>query len=176
MSLATLAILTACDEVIAGTIGSVRTITAGDYLPGVYDDQELAESQLLMSTKARAETRFAAVSPHQARATAKGSRTIYQLAIVVDVRRAFTLESTMVHTTRRIANAAAAADASAIAEALEWRNLSQTSAAVSTDLASAQLVWDGSDIGGYEIVSDRVGRIHSTHKFHGIAIVTVPTS
>ena len=137
MTLAAAAILTAIEEVCLGTIGSVETVTAGTVERGAYqpvDDDRIAAAA---RTKPRFEVewkgeRDTGLVPRMS------SHASYEIKLLV--RLVYPTDFELQPDERRAQRAAGAVTANKIRNALTRPgNLTQTSAAVATELASGCL-------------------------------------
>ena len=138
MTLAATPILTAVKEVLLGTLGTTRTITAGAFQYGKHgglNDEELARKAFV---KPIVDVQFLAAERSPTTTGIYSSFGIYELALQVSV--AYYLSAEPLDSSRETARALALDDGDKIIQALTYPgNVRQTSAAVSTGLVSGLL-------------------------------------
>lgn len=163
-------IVTAVEELIEGTIGSVRTISAGDFQADTYyqgqDDDAKAVATLVKKS-------FDVVPNGQERtdATLSERHSLVIIRVFIRLLVAYRTNAQVVAAQRKAVRNLAHEDAESIRQALSYPgNLTQTSGAAATNLISGLLQKDGPlqvvredwDANLYETQHDYIGLVQCT--------------
>lgn len=172
------AIRTAIAELMQGTLGSTRKLTANVFMFGVFDGQPLAAQQA-QSMDSRYRHRFdvqvSSARPHKA--TPISSKANYRIeARAVTIRVSTHLASSADESARTAARDLAEQDCSDAIGVLSYPgNLTVTSAAAATGITSGMLVGsdDGQGVPRWEFVSEDWKSQLLVSRIMGVAIVNV---
>jgi len=158
-------IRTAIDELLVGTIGTIRKVTANSVQKGHDDEDAMAAISLTMATY---EVIFGAIKNNSATPLSlKGSYRLVDLPITIEIKKH--LPSNIEMTERDTARAAAVALADQIAQAIGYPdNLLQTNGALATGIIDGMF----QDTRISELMEDWDKEV-LTIKVYGTAIVKV---
>lgn len=132
------AVLEAAEEVLAGTIGSVRTVGADELERGAYAGMSDEKLRMAVLVKTRAEVELVEDETTGIVANETADLSIDQLTL--RVRLAFSTESELDADARRTVRATCLSTADTCRDALAWPgNLAATSGGTSTGLAGQAL-------------------------------------
>ena len=165
------AILTRIREVLEDGQGSLRSISstrfAGD-LPEGLDPTEDARRAI---SAPRIEAKITGISRHSQSPPVTGNMLLYSVAIEVRVVRTVTRTEQLTDDDRVTLQALAAEDTDVVRQALEWPgNLTQTEAAVTTDLASGLLRYASTKDMVRGAVNGGAQTMETVHSFTGVVI------
>jgi len=164
-------------EVLEDAYGSLRTITAGTYegdFPQGLDEAE-AQRRSLIAPRTRVNVNVIGRSPYSP--PINGSLIIYDLNVTVIASRLLQREAQITPDDYDDVQAASAADADVIRQALEWPgNLTTTSDGHATDLVSGMLSYESSTFPIIGQINDGAQRIEAQHVFSGFLISRPATS
>lgn len=142
MSVQMTRLLTAIEELLEGTIGSVRTVTSGDFMNTVYSGQDDEAKAVQALVKKSFDVAPLTLERSPATLTERSSLVLIEARLRVSV--AYRLDSEVVKSRRKAVRAEAADDAETIRQALSYPgNLTQTNAGEDTNLVSGMLLEDG---------------------------------
>ena len=167
------AILTAAEEVLRGTLGGVRTVTAGALLRDAYVGQTDEQLRMAVLVNARFEVEATSLQRTKAVGPVNASKAIHEIEL--RVRLAFSTESELGANDRRTVRADCLEMVETCRRALTWPgNLSATSASTATNLVGGALESKGPARVTRE---DWAARIFVTEAlFSGLVNDTLPVS
>lgn len=133
-------IRTAIEEVLAGTIGSVRTVTANKFKKGAHSGRSSGAQRALALVNTRFETNFVSFEPHEATPiSAKSSLRLDRLSLVIRFRYSF--DAPIREDARTTVLDSVLNDGDEARQALTYPdNLKETNASVATNIVSGMLV------------------------------------
>ena len=136
----------AIEEVLEGTIGATRTVTADTFRKGAHSGRESGAQRALALVKPRYVTVFPRIAPHEAtQLSAKGSSRLDDLTVMVRFR--YRLQSEVREDARTTVLDTVMNDGDVARQALAFPgNLTQTSAAVPTNILSGMLLFESFEI------------------------------
>lgn len=158
------AISTAVREVLTGTLGSVRTVTAGKFEENVHDESSDAEMWLrgrsgtAGALQAQADVRIGTARQTGWAGPPSANITVWVLPLEVGLYYAAQPYGDLVTSRRYLIRAQAAEDAVTVTQALTWPgNLTATAAAAATGIVSGILQPRGEPVVEREEWTDEVG-------------------
>ena len=162
------ALITRLREVLEDSRGTLRTVPAarfdGDLPEGLSDDEQMRRG--LTAPRIRAEIRVMGRS--KSSPPINGNLIIYDIAVTVASLRTITRDEQLDETSNDVLMAAALTDMDVIRQALEYPgNLTQTQAAVATDLVSGMLEHVSSEMGAVLAIDGGAQKLESKHSFKG---------
>lgn len=172
------AIVTRVREVVDDGAGTLRTISSSRFGEKLFREMPDANQSRLAVSGPKFDVRLTRIERHPNTPPVGGSLALYNVEVEVTVARHLNVTHAIIDANRDTILAAAIEDGDHIAQALMYPgNLTQTAAGAATGLASGLLVFDSSD--SEVVLSDAAATpslVRSTHRFRGVAVVTLATS
>jgi hypothetical protein len=171
------AIITRVRELVDDASGTLRTISSSRFGESFYLEMKEEEQARKAVSGPKFDVRLTTIERHPSSPPISGSTALYNVTVEVTVIRHLNVNHAVIDANRDTILAASIEDGDHIMQALTYPgNMTQTSAAVATGLASGVLQYAGSENEVLLGAASEPSLVRGVHRFTGVAVVTLATS